>query len=721
MYRLIISEKPSVSASISYCIGATEKVSEGKSFYWQGNGYIVSNALGHLIGIGMPEDYGWGKWELDTLPLIPEFKQFPLYGYGEQIKLIKKLMSRDDVTEVINACDAEREGECIFRYIYNYLGCTKPTKRLWVSSLTDESIRQGMNTLLDGREKNNLFEAGFARAKADWILGMSLSRLYSIVNNDRHKVGRVKTPVLNIISTRDEAISAFTKRPFYKVLLENGAECENVFDTQEQAEKIRSKCMGKVAVVSLAKSDRKSENRPLLHSLTSLQQEANDVFGMTAADTLAAAQSLYEKKLLTYPRTDSNYLSDDMIPLIESIVKRLSAYDNDRTSALLYNGLNIDKRVIDNSKISDHHAIIPTNLIGRLAKADLNENEQRIVKLVINRFLCALDKPYIYDETKYEFTVEGEVFRLPVKIPTEMEWRKYKPAEAMDMDEESEFTPQVKYSEGDVITTINMNVKQGETKPPKRFTESSLLAVMENIDRLIDDKELKGFVKERGLETPATRASIIEELIAAGYIERKKKQLVSTEYGRTFVASLPENVKSAELTAQWEQALSDIENGTGKAETLLAEIKQNVTDIIAIEKSNGNRVAVSRKVDVGKCPRCGKAVIENSKGFSCSAGRENCGFFIFKEDKRIGRSYTAAEITELLSRGKVTLKNCTSSKGNKYSAVFSLDDTGKYVNLKLEEFVGGRKRKLCKNKGVPYLGASSSSRLSKLDSNKILI
>lgn len=694
MYRLIISEKPSVSASIAYCIGATEKIKEGNISYWQGNGYIVSNALGHLFGIGMPEDYGWEKWELETLPLIPkEFKLFPLYGYGEQIKLLKKLISRNDVAEIINACDAGREGECIFRYIYNYLGCEKPTKRLWISSLTDESIRQGMNALLDGKEKDNLCEAGFARAKADWILGMSLSRLYSILNNDKHKVGRVKTPVLSIISTRDEAIAAFTKRPFYKVILENGAECENQFDTAEQAEAVKSKCSGKTAIVSSAKMEQKKENRPLLHSLTSLQQEANDIFGMTAADTLKAAQSLYEKKLLTYPRTDSNYLSDDMIPLIESIVKCLSDYDSDRTSALLANGLNIDNRVIDNSKISDHHAIIPTNLIGRIDSTSLDEDEQRVVKLVINRFLSVFDQPYVYNETKYEFTIEGEIFKLTVKTPVQLGWRKYKMAEPKDMDEESEFMPQVKYSENETFIAANVSVKQGETKPPKRFTESTLLAVMENIDRLIEDKELKGFVKERGLGTPATRAAIIEELISAGYIERKKKQLVSTEYGRVFSASLPENVKSAELTAHWEQALADIENGKGKAESLLAEIEKNVTDIIALEKNKGNRVAVSRRVDVGKCPRCGKPVIENCKGFSCSAGREKCGFFIFKTDKRIGREYTAAEISELLANGKVTLKNCTSSKGNKYSAVFSLEDTGKYVNLKLEEFVGGKKNK----------------------------
>lgn len=680
LHKLIVSEKPSVSASIAYCIGATEKISEGNTFYWQGNGYIVTNALGHLFGIGMPDDYGFEKWDIDTLPIIPqEFKLFPLKGYGEQIKMLKKLLARDDVTEVINACDAGREGECIFRYIYKYFGCEKPVKRLWISSLTDESIRQGMANLLDGSEKDNLFSAGFTRAKADWIMGMSLSRLYSILNDDRHKVGRVKTPVLNIIAKRDEAIAAFTKVPFYKVVLENGAECDTVFNTSEQAKIVRAKCDGKLVTVSSIKAERKKENRPLLHSLTSLQREANDLYGMTAADTLKAAQSLYEKKLITYPRTDSNYLSDDMISLVESIVKCLANYDRERVQYLQEQGLLIDNRVIDNSRISDHHAIIPTNLIGRLGDTSLSEGEKNVVGLVINRFLCALDNPYIYTETKYEFTCEGEIFKLTVKTPEQLGWRRYSVSE-------TEGSPTVNYSENDTFTAENISVKQGETQPPKRFTESSLLAVMENIDRLIPDKALSEFVKERGLGTPATRAAIIEELIAAGYIERKKKQLVSTEYGRKFVASLPENVKSAELTARWEQALSDIENGIGSADALLSEIVKNVSDIVSFEKSRGSRTVVSKTKTVGTCPRCGKPVIENSKGFSCSAGRENCGFFIFKSDKRIGRNYTAAEISELLLTGRVTLKNCVSSNGNKYSAVFSMDDTGKYVNLRFERF-----------------------------------
>ena len=385
-----------------------------------------------------------------------------------------------------------------------------------------------------------------------------------------------------------------------------------------------------------------------------------------------------------YPRTDSNYLSDDMTSLVESIVKCLANYDRERVQHLQEQGLLIDSRVIDNSKISDHHAIIPTNLIGRLGDISLSEGEKNVVELVICRFLCALDKPYIYTETKYEFTCEGEVFKLTVKTSEQLGWKRYSISE-------TEESPTVNYSENDTFAAENISVKQGETQPPKRFTESSLLAVMENIDRLIPDKTLSEFVKERGLGTPATRAAIIEELIAAGYIERKKKQLVSTECGRKFAASLPENVKSAELTARWEQALTDIENGIGSADDLLSEIIKNVSDIVSFEKCKGSREAVSRTKTIGTCPRCGKPVIENSKGFSCSAGRENCGFFIFKSDKRIGRNYAADEISELLSTGRVTLKNCVSSNGNKYSAVFSMDDTGKYVNLRFERFAGERK------------------------------
>ena len=650
MSVLIIAEKPSVSASLAYCVGAVNAVEYGNTFYREGNGYIVANALGHLIGLGMPEDYGWEKWELDTLPLIPDkFRMIPIKGYGGQLKMLKELFNRDDVTEIINACDAGREGECIFGYIYRYFGCNKPVKRLWISSLTDESIKQGMKNLLKGEDKAALYEAGYTRAKADWILGMSLSRLYSIVNNDTHKVGRVKTPVLNIIASRDEEIENFTKKPIYRIFLENGAEYEKTFDTKDAAQAVVSKCMGGTVVVTSVKTDHKTENRPLLYNLTSLQREANDIYGITAADTLKAAQSLYEKKLLTYPRTDSSYLSDDMIPLVESIVKCLSDYDAERIQLLWEQGLNIDKHVIDNSKITDHHALIPTNLIGRLHDTELSECEKRIMELVINRFLCALDKPYEYDETRYEFTVNGEVFRLLQKTPTVLGWRKYVNKGGA---EKSENAP--KYAVNCRFNAENISIVEGETTPPKRFTESTLLWVMENIDRLIEDKSLKGYVKERGLGTPATRAAIIEELIAAGYVRRDKKLLISTDYGREFVRSLPEAVKSPDLTAHWELMLGDIEKGKVNSNVLLDEIVEIIRNTIDCEKAVRERVPVTRKHELGKCPRCGAPIYESAKTYYCSAGRDKCGFFLFKNDKRIGRAFTAGELAELLANGKAT-------------------------------------------------------------------
>lgn len=689
MSVLIIAEKPSVSASIAYCVGAYNAVEYGGTFYREGNGYIVANALGHLIGLGMPEDYGWGKWELETLPLIPEkFKLFPLKGYEGQIKMLRELFGRDDVKEIINACDAGREGECIFGYLYRYFDCKKPVKRLWISSLTDESIKQGMKHLLKGEDKTLLFEAGYARAKADWILGMSLSRFYSIVNNDAHKVGRVKTPVLNIIASRDEEIERFDKKPIYRVMLDNGAEYVNTFDTKADAQAIVNKCMGGTVVVTSVKTDHKTENRPLLYNLTSLQRDANDVYGITAADTLKAAQSLYEKKLLTYPRTDSNYLSDDMKPLIESIVKCLSDYDAERIAVLLKQGLNIDKRVIDNSKITDHHALIPTNLIGRLNEMELSANEKCVMELVINRFLCALDKQYEYDEIRYEFNVNGEVFRLLDKLPTSLGWRKY---DRKDRGEEAENPP--KYAVNCRFNADNISIVEAETTPPKRFTESTLLWVMENIDRLVEDKVLKGYVKERGLGTPATRAAIIEELISAGYIKREKKQLISTDFGREFVKSLPETVTSADLTAHWEQMLNDIEKGKADVNVLLDEIIEIIRNTVDCEKAVTEREQVTRKHELGKCPRCGAPVYESAKTYHCSAGRDKCSFFIFKNDKRIGRPFKQQELTELLENGKALFNNCISSKGHKYSAIFSLEEKDGYVNLKLEEFVGDKEKK----------------------------
>lgn len=686
--RLILCEKPSVSLAVAYCIGATEKVTVGKRFYWEGEGYIVTSAVGHLVGIGYPEDYGYKKWQMTDLPMIPSFELFPIKGCVTQIEFLKKLFMRDDVTEIINACDAGREGECIFRYIYEYIGCAKPVKRLWISSLTDDAIRDGMKNLLDSSELDNMYAAGFARAKSDWIFGMNLSRYYSLKTNKRHRSGRVKNTVLNIISEREAQIAAFEKKPYFKVVLDNGAECSRTFDASEEAEAVKQKCEGKEAKVCSRIADEKKENRPLLHSLTSLQREANDTYGMTAATTLKTAQSLYEKKLITYPRTDSNCISDDMKPYAVSVVKCLASYDRARTDKLLSQGLNFDKRVVNNAKITDHHAIIPTNMIGRLNDAELSESEKKIVLLVINRFLTALDKPYKYLETKYEFEVEGEIFKLVTKSPIELGWRQYTNVK---------LEPFPQYTEGDSVTISSAEVRDCETKPPAHFTEASLLAVMEIIDRRIDDKELKSYVRERGLGTPATRAAIIEGLISAKYVERKKKQLYITEFGKKYVDALPDNVKSPELTAHWEQMLSDIEQGKCREEDFMNEIIKNVNDVIENDEVTAAETSVDnteteQPAEVGKCPWCGSPIREGKKAFYCSNG-EDCDFFIYKHDKRIGRSYKAAEISELLAKGKVTLRGCTSSKGNKYAAVFELDDSGEYVNLKFVEYAKSRRRK----------------------------
>ena len=594
---------------------------------------------------------------------------------------------RDDVTEIINACDAGREGECIFRYIYEYIGCAKPVKRLWISSLTDDAIRDGMKNLLDSSELDNMYAAGFARAKSDWIFGMNLSRYYSLKTNKRHRSGRVKNTVLNIISEREAQIAAFEKKPYFKVILDNGAECSRTFDASEEAEAVKQKCEGKEAKVCSCIAEEKKENRSLLHSLTSLQREANDTYGMTAATTLKTAQSLYEKKLITYPRTDSNCISDDMKPYAVSVVKCLASYDRARVDKLLSQGLNFDKRVVNNAKITDHHAIIPTNMIGRLNDAELSESEKKIVLLVINRFLTALDKPYKYLETKYEFEVEGEKFKLVTKSPIELGWRQYTNVK---------LEPFPQYTEGDSVTISSAEVRDCETKPPAHFTEASLLAVMENIDRRIDDKELKSYVREQGLGTPATRAAIIEGLISAKYIERKKKQLYITEFGKKYVDALPDNVKSPELTAHWEQMLSDIEQGKCREENFMNEIIKNVKDVMEnateVDATDDMDTSPDQNEDVGKCPWCSSPVREGPKAFYCS-DRENCDFFIYKHDKRIGRDYKAAEISELLANGKVTLRGCTSSKGNKYAAVFELDDSGEYVNLKFVEYVKTRRKR----------------------------
>lgn len=680
--KLIIAEKPSVAEAIAHSVGAREKISEGRASCYQGNGYYVANAAGHLYDIGMPENYGYKEWTIDTLPFFPQFEIHEKDDSGKDLrKIITTLMKRDDVDEIICATDAAREGELIFRHIYEANHCTKPVKRLWINSLTDEAIREGMNNLRPSSEYDNMYKAAFTREKCDWYIGMNLSRLYGIADHYAHRIGRVKTPLLAIIAERDNEIKNFVKSTSYKLMLENGAVSREAFSSAAEAEAAAEKCKGHDISVLKADKEEKTENRPELYSLSALQMDANDLLGLSAAQTLEIAQSLYEKKLTTYPRTDSRYISEDMKPMIENIVRTLSQTEDyaDRAKELIDNGLNLDKRIVDNSKIGDHHAIIPTEKIN--LSANLTDNERKVYALIINRLLMGLDKKHRYYEYTYEFWCEDINFDLKAKEIIEQGWKKYRPR----YDDDTAETTTEHYEENSIFSS-DISIKECVTSPKKHFTDKSLISVMENIDNRIDDKTLKEAVAGKGIGTSATRAGIIEELIKADYIVRSGKQLLVTDFGAAFIDSLPDNVKSVERTAEWEQVFDDIQNKGVSPDTLENDVKTFVKTTVIYEKTSGrtplpqhnNPHAPSREA-VGKCPRCGKNIYEGEKNFYCEGGRE-CGFSIWKTNRGIKSDITADRAKKLLNNEAVSLKALT-KENEEYTADFKLDDTGKYVNL----------------------------------------
>ncbi|MCM1382383.1 MAG: DNA topoisomerase, partial [Muribaculaceae bacterium] len=688
MSKLILAEKPSVAQNIAHSIGAREKVygSGGKNYCYANDEYYVVNAVGHLYGVGMPEDYGFKKWELDTLPIFPDFQIFPSDKSKDGVRsLISELMSNPKVTEIICATDAGREGELIFRHIYHANNCTKPVKRLWINSVTDEAIREGLNNLKPMSDYDNMYAAAFTREKLDWLIGMNLSRLYGIKDEYPHKIGRVKTPLLSIIAERDKEIENFVSQTSYKLVLSNGAESVEEFPTGEAAEEKKSQSVGKPVNVITAEKTEKTENRPLLYSLTSLQMDANDLYGFTADETLAMAQSLYEKKLLTYPRTDSEYISEDMLTVIENTVKMLADSplgNGERAQNLLSQGLNFDKRVIDNSKIDDHHAIVITNQPP--VNISLSENERKLYDLVTNRLLMALDKPHVYTAYDYEFWCEDITYKLSCKKTVQAGWKAYRPKYEDDMTEENNIP---EYSEGGGFTAEDITVKEFETQPKKHYTDKSLLSVMKNIDNRIDDKALKSAVSERGIGTSATRAEIIKQLIEAEYVERKGKQLIATAFGREFINSLPDNVKSVERTAEWEQYFDNIQKKGISPDELTNDVKTFIRTTISYESSR-ERTPVHhenpnapKREPIGICPRCGKQIFEGKSNFYCESGKDGCGFVVWKENKFYLTEITAEKMKKLLDGNSVPLK-AKNRDGETYTADYQLDDTGEYVNFK---------------------------------------
>lgn len=677
--KLVLAEKPSVAKSLSKVLGANKR----EDGYLEGNGYIVSWCVGHLVELAQPEVYDakYGKWNYADLPIFPdEWKYEVSPGTKKQFGILKKLMAREDVTSLVCATDAGREGELIFRLVYHKAGCKKPFERLWISSMEDSAIREGFENLRSGSEYDTLYEAALCRERADWIVGINATRLFSTLYGHTLNIGRVMTPTLAMVVMREAAISAFRAEPFYTVQLAlNGftATSERMQKKQE-AEALCNVCKDKVAIVKKSERKEKLEKPPALYDLTSLQRDANRVLGYTAKQTLDYAQSLYEKKLLTYPRTDSRYLTEDMeemLPgLIQSVYKSLPAEGVEKISV---NAVS----VINSKKVTDHHAIIPTREVQNCNLAELPKGELAILQLVATRLYVSVGTSYRYAETVIELECGGKLFSAKGKTVLDEGWKSLvRKNETSKKEGKEQKLPDV--SDDAELAVIGMEIKEGKTTPPKHFTEDTLLQSMENAGA----NEMPEDVERKGLGTPATRAGIIEKLVRVGFLERqgdkKVKYLIPTHKGTALVTVMPEQIQSASMTADWEEKLLLIEKKDYTAENFMREIMEMVSSLIkTYEKAVGAEILLPKDtVSFGKCPVCGKSVIERAKTFSCS--NRECKFALWKNDyffNAIGKSMNATVAKQLLSSGKVKLKGCTSKKGKKYDATvrMNVDENGK--------------------------------------------
>ena len=684
---LVIAEKPSVAQSIAKVLGATSR----KDGYMEGGNYIVSWCFGHLVELADASSYDerYAKWRYDDLPIVPESWMFEVTkDKAQQFKVLSSLMKDKRVTELVCATDAGREGELIFRLVYDKAGCTKPFKRLWISSLEDSAIREGFNHLRDGKEYDRLYEAALSRSKADWIVGINGTRLFTTLYHKKLVVGRVQTPTLAMLVERDGKISTFQKEKYFNVHVGKGdltADLEKV-KTEEEAKRIAAACEKKQAVVSSLKRETKTVNPPKLYDLTTLQREANRYYGFTAQQTLDLVQTLYEKKLLTYPRTDSQFITDDMEAtarqVIEMVCRKVS----------IFSGLTHTpdiKRITNNAKVTDHHAIIPTVQLEKQNISELPESEQKVIRLVSMRLLCATGEKHIYDETSVTLSCEGYAFKAKGKTVVQDGWKaieqrfknSLKDKEAAD-DEKA--IPSFK--ENDIIHSVSASVTEHFTSPPKAFTEDTLLSAMETAG----NEDFEDDTEKKGLGTPATRAGIIEKLVRSGFAERKGKSLVPTKDGINLVAVLPEQITSPTMTAEWENALMQIERGKADADKFLAGIVDMTTSLIKaypfLSDAEANRFESGKEV-IGKCPRCGSPVYVGKGNYYCSS--KSCSFCLWEDNKFFSskkKKLTKKIAKELLDKGWCRVTGLyTPKKPQLYDAVIRLDDTGgKYVSFKME-------------------------------------
>ena len=679
--NLVIAEKPSVAQSIAKVLGCTDK----QDGYLSGGGYLVSWCVGHLVELAEPETYDskYETWKKEDLPIIPDVFQYQVTAATrKQFKVLKDLLHRDDVDCVTNACDAGREGELIFRLVYDEAKCNKPMKRLWISSMEDEAIRDGFAGLKDGKEYDRLYEAALCRERADWIVGINATRLFSSLYGQTLNVGRVMTPTLALTVAREAEIRAFRPEDFYTVILstEIGDLGSKRLSSSEEAKELLIKCTlaGKLTITKAEKKE-KQEKAPALFDLTTLQREANKRLGYTAQQTLDYTQSLYEKKLVSYPRTDSRYLTDDMEASLPNLIAKA-----EKVSGLKPTEARDHHCVINSKKVTDHHAIIPTASVDKADLSELPNGEREVLRLIATRLLEAVSSPCIYAEAVLEGECAGERFTAKGKSVIDPGWKGVaKISEKKKDDPDDTALGDISsLHEGDEIKIIQAGVKAGKTTPPKSYTEDTLLSAMEKAgsDETPDEAERKG------LGTPATRAGIIEKLVRIGFIERKgdkkTKYLVPTHKGEMLITVIPEAIQSASMTAEWEQKLLEVEKESSSADQFMDEIGSMVKELVDTYEIVQDAEVLMKPAyaPLGKCPHCGADVIEKSKGFFCE--NKDCKFALWKDNRffdSLSKKLTKQVAEQLLSRGRAKLKKCRSVKtGKTYdtTVVLSVSDNG---------------------------------------------
>ena len=702
--QLVIAEKPSVAQSIAGVIGANER----KDGYMEGNGYIVSWCVGHLVELAQPDAYfdAWKKWSYESIPMIPEqWKHEVKKDTAAQYRVLKELMHEARVDSVVCATDAGREGELIFRLVYEMAGCNKPMKRLWISSMEESAIRDALAELKPGSDYDHLYESALCRQQADWLVGLNGTRLFTVLYGGKVlKVGRVQTPTLAMLVDRETKIMNFKKEAYYMAHIIGGGvdAVTDKINSKTEAENVANICAGGQALVTSVLKEEKSVAPPKLYDLTTLQRDANRLFGFTAKQTLEYTQSLYEKKLCTYPRTDSQYLTKDMQATAASLILWLR--DN-MTFAKGYAGEPDIDRVTDDSKVTDHHAIIPTVEIAQTDLTELPSGERDVLTLLAVRLLCATTQVHRFEAVTAILDCQGYTFTAKGKTILQSGWKEVERIHRMSIRQsetehkENEAVALPVLQEGQTFEAVSASLREGKTSPPKHYTEDTLLSAMETAGA----EDMPEDAERKGLGTPATRAATLEKLVSAGFVQRKKKQLIPTEKGKNLIAVLPDNIKSPILTAEWESMLKQVEHGELSATSFMDQIADMSRTLVKEHTTPEERFADlfpsskgTAHEAVGVCPRCGAPVFEGKKGFFC--GNRECSFALWKDNRFFSskkKSITKSVAAALLKEGRISMSGLYSEKtGRTYDAEVILDDTGgKYVNFKLEFPVKKGRRK----------------------------